>query len=136
MIIIALELMQNENWKRKVEEHTAYNMLQRGRELLSEGNPAQAALVLEKARAAAPRKGSILEVLGRSYFACGRYSESASRFEEAVEVDPTNHYAHYCLGICYVNLRRKADAAGHFKLAWFLKPDEKYRSHASRFGAT
>lgn len=115
-------------------EGYAYNMLQKGKRLLSEGNPFQAALVLERAREAAPGKGSILEALGRAYFACGRFAESAGGFEEALEVDPTNDYAHYCLGLCYMRLRRSADAERHFKMAWFLKPSEEYRARAALSG--
>lgn len=92
-------------------------------------------MVLEKAREDFPKKGSILEVLGRAYYTYGRYDEAALRFEEAVEVDPTNDYAHYCLGRCYLKLKRKSEAGKHFKLAWNLKPCEMYRQEALRFGA-
>jgi len=111
-------------------EENAYYMLQRSKRLLEEGNPFQAALVLERARDSAPGKGSILEALGRAYFACGRFAESAGGFEEALLVDPTNDYAHYCLGLCYMRMRRGADAERHFKIAWFLKPSEEYRARA------
>jgi tetratricopeptide (TPR) repeat protein len=117
-----------------MQEETTYGLLQRGRELLDDGNPAQAALVLERARALEPRKGSILEVLGRAYYQSGRIEHAARRFEEALDIDPTNDYAHYCLGICYLKTRRKEEAAGHFKLAWFLRPGEMYRGKAERFG--
>lgn len=116
-------------------EESAYNLLGRGLELMDQGNSAQAAVVLERAREAEPRKGSILEALGRAYFSSRRYEVAGGRFEEALEVDPTNDYAHYCLGLCYLKLRRKEEAAGHFKLAWTLKPAEEYSMMARRFGA-
>ncbi len=118
-----------------MEEARAYALLRRGSELLEEGNPAQAALVLEQARLAQPRKGSILETLGRAYFSCGRFAEAAAGFEEALEVDPTNDYAHYCLGLCLLKMRRSEEAAGHFKMAWTLRPSEMYQEKAARFGA-
>lgn len=118
------------------DSDTAYALLQRGSELLEEGNPAQAALVFEKARMLEPGKGSILEVLGRAYYLCGRYEAAAERFNEALAVDPNNDYAHYCLGLTYLKLKRKAEAAGHFKLAWSLMPRDAYRDKAIRFGAT
>ncbi len=117
------------------EKESPYSLFERGKRLLEEGHPAQAAMVLEKARAEFPGKGSILEVLGRAYYNYGRYGEAALRFKEAVEVDPTNDYAHYCLGRCYLKLNRKADASRHFKLAWNLKPCDMYRKEAFRFGA-
>lgn len=119
-----------------VEEGRAYILMQIGRELLEQGDPAQAAVVLERASAEESRKGSILELLGRAYYACGRYQDAALRFEEALEVDPTNHYAHYCLGLCYLKTSKRAEAGGHFKMAWFMKPDETYRGNAERFGVS
>lgn len=118
-----------------MEDAGAYALLRRGSELLEEGNPAQAALVLERARLAEPRKGSILEMLGRAYYRCGRFAAAAAGFEEALEVDPTNDYAHYCLGLCLLKMRRNETAAGHFKMAWTLRPSEVYQEKAARFGA-
>jgi tetratricopeptide (TPR) repeat protein len=112
----------------------AYELLRRGLELLEDEEPAQAAVALERARQAEPSKGSILEALGRAYYSLGRYEVASSTFEEAVEVDPTNDYAHYCLGLCYLKLRRTVEAAGHFKIAWSLKPSDMYRDKAHRFG--
>ena len=118
-----------------MKEANAYVLLQRGRELLEEENPAQAVLVLEQAKRAQPSKGSILETLGKAYFSWGRYPESAASFEEALEVGPTNDYAHYCLGLCYLKLERASEAAGHFKIAWTLRPRDIYQEKAARFGA-
>ena len=118
-----------------LEEENAYALLQQGKKLLEEGKAAEAAFVLERARAIEPRKGSILEVLGRAYFKWGRYREAARGFSEAIEVDPTNDYAHYCLGLCLLKLRRNVEAGVHFKIAWSLKPGEMYREKAARFGA-
>lgn len=117
------------------EEEDAYALLARGLELLDEGNPAQAALVLERARAAAPSKGSILEALGRAYYSHRRFDAASKCFSEAIEVDPANDYAHYCMGLCCLKHGKKTRAAGHFKLAWCMKPDEAYREMAGRFGA-
>jgi tetratricopeptide (TPR) repeat protein len=117
------------------DRESTYSLVKRGVALLDGGNPAQAALVLEKARVAEPGKGSILELLGRAYYSSGRHDAAAAVFEEAIEVDPVNDYAHYCLGLCYLKLRRKPEAAGQFKVAWALKPLDIYRSKAERFGA-
>lgn len=118
-----------------MEETDAYDLLQRGRELLEGGHPAQAAIVMERARLAEPRKGSILELLGRACYGCGRYSQASDHFQEALHLDPTNDYAHYCLGLCFIKMMRKNEAAGHFKLAWCLSPREIYREKAEKFKA-
>jgi len=117
-----------------MNEENAYSLLLKGRELLEAENPAQAAIVLERARVIEPGKGSILELLGRAYFGYGRYASAAASFEDALEADPTNDYAHYCLGLCYLKLKRPDEARTHFKLAWFLKPGEEYRLKAARYG--
>jgi len=116
------------------EEH-AYALLKRGKGLLESGNPAQAVGLLQRALVTEPRKGSILEMLGRAEYSCGLYQAASGRFEDALEVDPTNDYAHYCLGLCCLKTRRRRKAGGHFKLAWQLSPKEMYREKASRFGA-
>jgi len=113
---------------------SAYYLLRRGKELLKEGEPAQAALVLEKARSYAPGKGSILEPLAIAYFSYGQYPEALDRFLEATEVDPTNDYAHYCAGVCLLKMGKKNEAKKHFKIAWFLRPREEYMLMARRFG--
>ncbi len=113
----------------------AYSLLKRGKVLLESGKPAQASVLLTRALAAQPRKGSILEMLGRAEYSCGRYRAASGRFKDALEVDPTNDYAHYCLGLCCLKTKRGRKAGGHFKLAWQLSPNEMYREMAARFGA-
>lgn len=118
-----------------MEKDTAYGLLLKGKGLLESGFPEQASIVLEKARQKEPRKGSVLEVLGRAYYTRGRYQQASGCFEDALDVDPTNDYAHFCLGLCYLKLKRKKEAGKHFKIAWFLRPLEMYREKATRFGA-
>lgn len=115
-------------------KETTYSLLQQGRELLEEGNPAQAAVLLERARSREPTKGSILELLGRAYFGYQQYEEAAWRFDEAIQVNPTNDYAHYCLGLCCLKLQKNGEAGRHFKIAWSLRPCDEYREKAARFG--
>lgn len=118
-----------------MKEETPYSLLHQGRDLLEEGNPAQAAIVLERARTMEPEKGSILEVLGRAYFMYGEYSKASECYEKAIEVDPTNDYAHYCLGLCLLKEAEEEKAGKHFKIAWSLRPLDDYRFMALRFGA-
>lgn len=118
-----------------MKEETPYSLLQQGKDLLENGNPAQASIVLERARKMAPEKGSILEVLGRAYFLYGEYSKASECYDQAIEVDPTNDYAHYCLGLCLLKENKKVQAGKHFKIAWSLRPLDDYRFMALRFGA-
>ena len=89
-------------------EHT-YDLFQRGREHLSRGDNAQAAVSLEKAKRREPDKASIREALGVAYLRMHRYREAAAEFEHILEAAPANDYAHYCLGRC---LHRLGDQPG------------------------
>ncbi len=96
---------------------TTYDHFCMGRSLLDSGNPAQAAVRLERARAAAPNKASVREALGRAYFALGRWEEAEVEFRAVVAIAPTDDYAHYCLSRI---LRRRgllSEAQAHQRLA-------------------
>jgi len=94
-----------------------YEHFSAGMELLASGNPAQAAVRLEKARAAEPGKASVREALGRAYFALGRWNEAESEFRATLCVCPTNDYAHYSLSRVLRNSGRHQEAEAHLRLA-------------------
>lgn len=104
---------------------TAYELLQRGKELLQTGNPAQAAVVLERAKRVYPHKGSIREALGQAYYNYSQYHLAKEEFKKAIEIDPTNHYAHFGLGLCLQKLGKRNRALRHLKLALSMEPDSK-----------
>ena len=58
------------------ERESAYELLQRGRELIARRHHAQAAIVLERALRLEPGKASILEALGQAYFNSRQYDRS------------------------------------------------------------
>lgn len=116
-------------------DESAYALLQRGSELLRKRHHAQAAIVLERASRLEPRKGSILEALGRAYYNSGQHDRSRETFEELLEVDPSAHYAHYALGQSLKQLGRPREARTHLRLAVALKPDSRlYRGALDRLG--
>ena len=96
---------------------TTYELLKRGESLLKTRNPAQAAIVLERARRQEPERTSIREALGRAYFNSGRYDRAADQFRFVVDAYPTNGYAHYCLGRCGEKLGDEPLSRRHFRLA-------------------
>ena len=73
----------------------AYELLQRSTALLAGRHAAQAAVVLARAAAVEPGKGSILEPLGRALFMSGQLARAVETFEALLEIDPSNAYAHY-----------------------------------------
>jgi Flp pilus assembly protein TadD len=104
------------------ERETAYDLLQRGEELLRRRHHAQAAIVLERANRLEPHRQSILEALGRAYFNSGQPELSRRTFSELLELDPSAHYAHYALGQSFKRLGRRDEARTHLKLAVALSP--------------
>jgi Tfp pilus assembly protein PilF len=112
---------------------SAYSLFQAGNELLSGGNAHAAVLPLERARSLEPKKGSVRETLARAYFRVGRFRAAQAEFTAALEIEPTNHYAHFGLALCLERLGRVAEARGHAKLAVAMGPEcEDYRRALDR----
>jgi Tfp pilus assembly protein PilF len=107
-----------------------YELFQRGRQLLEQGDPAQAAVPLEKAKRQEPDKASIREALGVAYLRSRRYTKAAAEFEYILESAPANDYAHFCLGRCLQRLGHRSMARGHYKMAVWLRPSVEYYHEA------
>lgn len=103
----------------------AYSLYLRGRELLETGNPAQAALVLERAKNLEPEKASVREALGRAYFNYGQIELAQEHFMKATTLHPSDDFAHYCLALCYLRLGQIFNALRHIKLAHAMMPEKK-----------
>ena len=100
----------------------AYDNFQEGRRRLKDGMPAQATVVLEKAKSLEPEKASIREALGIAYFRLARWQEAEAEFRAVLELSPTDDYAHYALGRALEKQGRAAEANGHYKLASSMVP--------------
>jgi Flp pilus assembly protein TadD len=115
------------------QRESAYELLSRGQAFLTTRHPAQAAVVLQRAAALEPGKGSILEPLGRAYFMSSQLDRALETFQLLLEVDPTSHFAHYALGRSYLRLGRTQEARTHLRLAVALAPSSRlYRSALER----
>ena len=118
-----------------VEHESVYSLLQRGQDLMRRRHYAQAAIVLARAAAAEPGKGSILEALGRAYYNSGQHERSRETFEGLLEIDPSAHYAHFALGQSLKQLGRRREARTHLRLAVALSPNSRlYRAALDRLG--
>lgn len=115
------------------DRETAYSLLMRGQALLKRRHYAQAAVVLERAARLEPRKGSILEALGRAYYNSAQHERSREVFGALLEVDPSSHYGHYALGQSLKQLGRDREAGTHLRLAVALAPGNAlYRGALAR----
>jgi tetratricopeptide (TPR) repeat protein len=113
-----------------MDSDDTYDLFQRGRAHLERGDNAQAMVSLEKAKRREPDKASIREALGIAYLRLHRYREAADEFEHILADAPADHYAHYCLGRCLVRLGDRRAAAGHYKMAVWLRPEVGYYREA------
>lgn len=115
------------------DRESAYELFQRGSQMLAEHHPGAAAVLLERALALEPGKASILEALGRAYYNQGDHAAAAERFEVMVAADPLAHYAHFGLGLSRGRLGDRSSARRHLRMAVFLKPEiEAYRHALAR----
>ena len=120
----------------QTDRESAYELLQRGRELIRTRHHAQAAIVLERALRLEPGKGSILEALGQAYYNSRQFDRSREAFAALLEVDPSGHYAHFGLGLSLKQLGQPKEARTHLRLAVALSPSSELYSRAlARLGS-
>jgi tetratricopeptide (TPR) repeat protein len=100
-----------------------YELFRRGSQLLAARHAHQAVIALERARDAAPGHGSVREALGRAYYGAGRPAAAGAEFAKAIEIDPTNDYAHFGLALCLARGGERTRALGHLRLAIAMRPE-------------
>ena len=113
-----------------MDQQDVYAMLLRGRDLLGRGHHHQAATVLERASLLEPEKTSIREELARALYLSGQKARAGEEFARVVELDPSNDYAHFGLGLCHAAAGNRKRALGHLKIAVAMRPDSEDYQHA------
>ena len=102
---------------------TVYDLYTRGRRLLEDGHPHQAALVLGRAKLLEPDKASIREALGRALLLAGSVGRARREFAKSVALNPADDYAHFALALACERTGQRDRARGHLKLAVALRPN-------------
>jgi tetratricopeptide (TPR) repeat protein len=110
----------------------AYELFQRAQELVQERRHGEAVSLLEEVKRLAPRRGSVLETLGIAYYNSGRPRLAMREFEEALEIDPSNHFARYGLSRCLYRGGMVEKAIGQVKLAAVMAPEVEMYGEALR----
>jgi tetratricopeptide (TPR) repeat protein len=114
-----------------MEENT-YALFCMAKDLMKKNDFLNASLLLEKAVAQEPEKGSIREALAICYFNMGFYGPSKAHFDRALQIDASNDFAHYGMGMCLLKEKSFNRALGHFKIAKFMKPGLRIYEDAIR----
>ncbi|HEU5001745.1 MAG TPA: tetratricopeptide repeat protein [Actinomycetota bacterium] len=111
-----------------MDPHDVYTMLNRGRDLLGQGHAHQAATVLERATRLEPEKTSVRETFARALYQSGQKRRAREEFARVLELDPSNDYAYFGLGLCEAAVGNTTGAIGHLRLALAMRPEsEDYR---------
>jgi tetratricopeptide (TPR) repeat protein len=119
-----------------MKENT-YILFYRAKDLMKNNDFLNASLLLEKAVGLEPEKGSVREALAICYYNMGFYSSSKSHFIKALQIDASNDFAHYGMGMCLLKEKSFSRALGHFKIAKFMKPGFRiYEDAIRRFNRT
>jgi tetratricopeptide (TPR) repeat protein len=114
------------------DRESPYELLRRGQALAAKRHFAQAAIVLGRAARLEPRKGSILEALGRALYNSGQHELARETFERLLEIDPSSDYGHYALGQSLKQLGRRREARTHLRIAVALAPTSRLYAGALR----
>jgi tetratricopeptide (TPR) repeat protein len=110
----------------------AYELFQEAKELIRERKHREAISLLERVKKLEPGRGSVLETLGIAYYNSGSHRMAMHEFEEALEIDPTNHFARYGLSRCLYRGGMIQQAIGQAKLAAIMAPEEDLYTEALR----
>ncbi len=112
----------------------AYYLFKKGKILYRKGKFLKAIMLLEEARGIEPEKGSIREFLACCYYNCGFYESAKKNFLMALEIDASNDFAHFGLGLCLMRENRLSEATGHLKIAAIMNPgSKKYKETLKKF---
>ncbi|HTA76223.1 MAG TPA: tetratricopeptide repeat protein, partial [bacterium] len=83
-----------------------------------QGKPGEALELCDKALSITPNYSGPIWTKGVSLFQLKRYEESAKSFENFLTYAPRDTQTYLNLGVCYIQLHRKADAVAAWKKAY------------------
>jgi Flp pilus assembly protein TadD len=119
-------------YSKRLERESAYDLYSKGVRFLDEGHPHQAVMMLSRAKLIEPDKGSIRSALGRALFMTGRMARARREFAKAVDINPSDDWAHFALALACERTGERARALGHVKLAMAMQPGVEHYERALR----
>lgn len=122
-LMAALKLRPEES---ELLNYLGYAWIDRGERLQ------EAMAMVEKAVAANPRSGAIIDSLGWAHFRLGNYPKAVELLEQAVELEAGDPEINNHLGDAYWMVGRKDEAGFQWKRVLTLKPDDKIRADAEK----
>ena len=104
--------------------YLGYSWIDRGERL------PEALAMVQKAVAANPRSGAMVDSLGWAFYRLGDYRQAVEKLEEAVELEAGDPEINNHLGDAYWKVGRKDEAQFQWRRVLTLKPDDKIRAKA------
>jgi len=104
--------------------YLGYSWIDRGERL------PQAMAMVEKAVAANPKSGAMVDSLGWAYYRQGDYRTAVDKLEAAVELDAGDPEINDHLGDAYWRVGRRAEAGFQWRRVLTLEPDDKMKARA------
>lgn len=92
----------------------------------------EAMAMVEKAVAANPRSGAIVDSLGWAHYRLGNYKKAVEVLEEAVELEAGDPEINNHLGDAYWMVGRKDEAGFQWRRVLTLNPDDKIKLDAEK----
>lgn len=90
----------------------------------------EAMAMVEKAVAADPRNGAMVDSLGWAYYREGDYAKAVEKLEQAVELEAGDPEINNHLGDAYWKVGRKDEALFQWRRVLTLQPDDKIKASA------
>ena len=104
----------------------AYELFAEGKKLLGQNENMSAIMLFEQAAELEPQKASIRENLAVLYYNCGLYKSAKKHFLIMAQIDASNDFAYFGLGMCLAKEGKLAHALGQFKIARAMKPEDEH----------
>jgi tetratricopeptide (TPR) repeat protein len=104
--------------------YLGYSWIDRGEHLKD------ALAMVQKAVAADPRSGAMVDSLGWAYYRMGDYKQAVEKLEQAVELEAGDPEINNHLGDAYWKVGRRDEAQFQWRRVLTLKPDDKIKTSA------
>ena len=103
--------------------------------LVAMRRPLDALAALAPVLEAEPDKPSVLILAGRAYLGSAQLRRAEEAFRKVIELDPSDHYAHFALGRALQRQSRFIEARGQLRLATAMNPVPEYQEALSEVTA-
>lgn len=84
--------------------------------------------MIERAVAAKPDSGAIVDSLGWAYYRLGQYADAVEQLERATELEPADADINDHLGDAYWRVGRRIEARFQWEQVLIMQPSDKLRA--------